>query len=277
MHGVAARALADLGAAAVAVGDHGSVLVGAQRRVEHPLGAGLGHLVVALLHPRWPSRLAARERFTWYLVGALGFLLALADATPLGRLFNDLPLYGHQRLQSRNMIDVSVVVSVLFAGWIDRRSEASDKWVTVDRWTALVPLGLVLSLLGLAITDPNWMITKWTGTTPSGATVHTVREAAIIAAGVCALAGAIVWLRSILPPKRWVPVMSLFVVLDLGFVVGTSQLLTTPPNDLVAGTTAAEKYVGANLAPGGRFVVCAPEYFSAVPLGARGLPPLPPR
>ena len=86
------------------------------------------------------------------------------------------------------------------------------------------------------------------------------------------LAGAIVWLRSILPPKRWIPVMSLFVVLDLGFVVGTSQLLTTPPNDLVAGTTAAENYVGANLAPGGRFVVYDPEYFSEVPLGATGLP-----
>jgi hypothetical protein len=170
------------------------------------------------------------------------------------------------------MIDVSVVLSVLFAGWIDRRREAPDKWVTVDRWTALVPLALVLALLGLAITDPNWIITTWAGTTPSEATVHTVREAAIVAAGVCALAGAIVWLRSILPPKRWIPVMSLFVLLDLGFVAGTSQLLTYPPNDLVAGTTPAENYVGANLAPGGRFVVYDPQYFSEVPLGATGLP-----
>ena len=196
------------------------------------VGLYLGILpLVALLVmwiPSWPSRLPARDRLTWYMIGTLGVLLALGANTPLEHLFNSIPLYGHQRLQSRNMIDVSVVVSVLFAGWIDRRSEASDKWVTVDRWTALVPLGLVLALLGLAITDPNWMITKWTGTTPSGATVHTVREAAIIAAGVCALAGAIVWLRSILPPKRWIPVMSLFVVLDLGFVVGTSQLLTIP-------------------------------------------------
>ena len=240
------------------------------------VGLYLGILpLVALLVmwiPSWPSRLPGRDRLTWYVIGTLGVLLALGANTPLEHLFNSIPLYGHQRLQSRNMIDVSVVVSVLFAGWIDRRSEASDKWVTVDRWTALVPLGLVLALLGLAITDPNWMITKWTGTTPSEATVHTVREAAIMAAGVCALAGAIVWLRSILPPKRWIPVMSLFVVLDLGFVVGTSQLLTTPPNDLVAGTTAAENYVGANLAPGGRFVVYDPEYFSEVPLGATGLP-----
>ncbi len=240
------------------------------------VGFYLGILpLVALLVmwiPSWPSRLPARDRLTWYVIGTLGVLLALGANTPLEHLFNSIPLYGHQRLQSRNMIDVSVVLSVLFAGWIDRRREASDKWVTIDRWTALVPLALVLALLGLAITDPNWIITTLASTTPSGATVHTVREAAIVAAGVCALAGAIVWLRSILPPKRWIPVMSLFVLLDLGFVAGTSQLITSPPNDLVAGKTPAENYVGANLAPGGRFVVYDPQYFSEVPLGATGLP-----
>ena len=76
--------------------------------------------LVALFHPRWPSRLPGRERLTWYLVGLLGLLLALGGSTPLEHLFNAVPLYGHQRLQSRNMITVCTAVCVLFAGWIDR-------------------------------------------------------------------------------------------------------------------------------------------------------------
>ena len=61
-----------------------------------------------------------RERLTWYVVGLFGLLLALGSNTPLEHLFNSLPLYGHQRLQSRNMITVATAVCVLFAGWIDR-------------------------------------------------------------------------------------------------------------------------------------------------------------
>ena len=59
---------------------------------------------ITLWHPRWPSRLAPRDRLTWYVVGLVGLLLALGSNTPLEHLFNCIPLYGHQRLQSRNMI-----------------------------------------------------------------------------------------------------------------------------------------------------------------------------
>ena len=44
--------------------------------------------LVTLLHPRWPSRIAARDRLTWYVVGVFGFLLALGSNTPLEHLFN---------------------------------------------------------------------------------------------------------------------------------------------------------------------------------------------
>ncbi len=76
--------------------------------------------LVTMLHPRWPSRIPPRDRLTWYAVGLFGYLLALGSNTPLEHLFNSLPLYGHQRLQSRNMITVATAVCVLFAGWLDR-------------------------------------------------------------------------------------------------------------------------------------------------------------
>ena len=88
------------------------------------IGIYLGILPViallTLLNPRWPSRIPPRDRLTWYAVGLFGLLLALGSNTPLEHLFNSLPLYGHQRLQSRNMITVATAVCVLFAGWIDR-------------------------------------------------------------------------------------------------------------------------------------------------------------
>jgi len=63
--------------------------------------------LITLLKPSWPSRLPSRDRLTWYVVGLFGLLLALGSNTPLEHLFNSVPLYGHQRLQSRNMITVA--------------------------------------------------------------------------------------------------------------------------------------------------------------------------
>ncbi|MGP0031774.1 MAG: hypothetical protein ACLPVF_14855 [Acidimicrobiales bacterium] len=240
------------------------------------VGIYLGILpIVALLVlwiPAWPSRLAPRERRTWYLVGLLGVLLALGGNTPLEHLFNEIPLYGHQRLQSRNMIDFSVVVCVLFAGWIDRGRESPDPYVRVDRWTAAVPAAIVVVLAGLALFDPNGLITSVAGASPSSATVHTVREATVIALGFCLVAWVIVWLRPVLADRRWVPLMSLFVLVDIGLMAATSQLVTPPPNDLVAGTTPIENYVAAHLAPGGRFVVYDPQQYGLGLLGSNGLP-----
>ena len=98
--------------------------------------------IITLLHPRWPSRIAPRDRLTWYAVGLFGYLLALGSNTPLEHLFNSLPLYGHQRLQSRNMITVATAACVLFAGWIDRseRPQTGDAMTRYERVMGLRPL-----------------------------------------------------------------------------------------------------------------------------------------
>jgi len=240
------------------------------------VGIYLGILpIVALLVmwiPKWPTQLIFRERMTWYAIGVIGVLLAFGSYTPLEHLFNLLPLYGHQRLQSRNMIDFSAVACVLFAGWVDRKKDGTKSWVAVDRLTSLVPLAIVLVLLGLVITEPKWFIIFFTGAGATYVEVHTVRVASMIAAGVCLLAAVVVWLRSLLPSRWWIPLMSLFVVLDVGFVGATGQLSVIPPNDLISGTTSVENYVAAHLAPGGRFVVYDPQNYSEAPSGTTGLP-----
>jgi hypothetical protein len=224
--------------------------------------------ILVMWIPSWPTRLPPRERLTWYVIGVIGVLLALGGNTPLEHVFNLVPLYGHQRLQSRNMIDFSAVGSVLLAGWVDRRGDAAKQWLGVDRLTALVPLAMVLTVLGLAIADPKLLITSLTTGDPSASAVHTVREATITAAGVCAVAACVVWLRAWLPAKSWVPIMSIFIVADIGFIAATSQLITPPDNQVLSGTTSVDRYIAANLAPGGRFVVYDPQNYSEAPRGA---------
>ncbi len=232
--------------------------------------------VIALLtlwRPRWPSRLAGRERITWYVVGLIGLLLAFGANTPLEHLFNAIPLYGRQRLQSRNMIDLAVATCVLFAGWIDRRRDAGDRSMAFDRRIALIPFSLVLALAGWALIDPASLVTTLSSGSGSSAEAHTVREATLIALGFCAAGAAIVWLRPVLPPRRWLLLVSAFTVLDLGLVAGTSGLVSVPSNAVVAGTTPIEDHVAADLTSGGRFDVYDPQGYADRPSGApAGLP-----
>ena len=125
--------------------------------------------LVTMLHPRWPSRIPPRDRLTWYVVGVFGYLLALGSNTPLEHLFNSLPLYGHQRLQSRNMITVATAVCVLFAGWIDRTEapRRRDPLLRYDRIMALVPFALVAALCIWALAAPGSLVHVFAGVTAS--------------------------------------------------------------------------------------------------------------
>jgi hypothetical protein len=232
--------------------------------------------VVALLslwRPRWPSRLAGRERLTWYVVGLIGLLLAFGANTPLEHLFNSIPLYGQQRLQSRNMIDVAVATCVLFAGWIDRRSDGGTEGVRFDRRVALVPLVAVLGLATWALAAPASLVTSLSSGSGSPAEVHTVREATLIALGFCVGAAAVVWLRPVLRHRPWILLMTAFMAVDLGLTVGTSQLVTLPSNAVLGGRTAMEVEVARHLAPGARFDVYNPQgYAPAAGAFVTGLP-----
>jgi hypothetical protein len=229
--------------------------------------------LLSLWHPQWPSRLAARERFTWYVVALIGILLAFGANTPLEHLFNAIPLYGRQRLQSRNMIDVAVATCVLFAGWIDRRNEAGERSVAFDRLIALVPFSLVLALATWALIAPASLVTTLSSGSGSPSEAHTVRQATLIALGFSLAAGIVVWLRPVLRLRHWLLLVSAFMVLDLGLVAGTSGLVTIPSNAVVAGTTPIEDQVAADLKSGGRFDLYDPLGYADAPHQvAAGLP-----
>ena len=84
----------------------------------------------------------------------------LGSNTPLEHLFNALPLYGNQRLQSRNMITVATAVCVLFAGWLDRTEEPRlrEPMTPYDRIMSLIPLGIVAALAVWALAAPGSLV-----------------------------------------------------------------------------------------------------------------------
>ena len=232
--------------------------------------------LLTLLHPRWPSRLAARDRLTWYVVGVFGFVLALGSNTPLERFFNAVPLYGHQRLQSRNMIIVATAVSVLFAGWIDRTDSprVGDRWSRYDRLVALVPGAIVLGLAIWAVTATGSLVHVFAGVSAGPIVTTTVRKATFWALALCAGAAVLVWLRPKLARVQWLSLAGIFVAVDLGLMGLTSQLTQVPPNDLVSGTTPVQQLMAEHLAPSGRFISYDPQTYNSYPESPQGIPDL---
>ena len=232
--------------------------------------------LVTMLHPRWPSRIPPRDRLTWYVVGVFGYLLALGSNTPLEHLFNSLPIYGHQRLQSRNMITVATAVCVLFAGWIDRTEapRRRDPLVRYDRTLALVPFALVAALCLWALAAPGSLVHVFAGVTARPGITHTVRQVTVIAVALCAGAAAVVWVRPLIGTVSWARLAAAFVAIDLGLMAVTSQLTVVPPSELVSGTTPVEQLTAAHLVPGGRMVNYDPQAYASYPWSPQGVPDL---
>jgi hypothetical protein len=232
--------------------------------------------LITLLRPSWPSRLVPRDRLTWYVVGLFGLLLALGANTPLEHLFNSIPLYGHQRLQSRNMITVATAVCVLFAGWIDRTesSRGREPMTRYDRIVGFVPAVVVAGLALWALISPRTLVWRLAAVSLRPREVVTVREATLTALAFCLGAAALVWIRPRLGRISWLSLAAVFVAVDIGLLALTSQLVSIPPNDLVAGTTPIQKLMVAKLPPGGRMVNYDPQTYASYPGSPQGVPDL---
>ena len=78
---------------------------------------------------RWRPRLP--EWLVWHVMALAGVVLALGGNTPLGNVLYHLPLFGDQRLQSRNILVLDLALAVLLAYWADQPFAGSrDRRVT---------------------------------------------------------------------------------------------------------------------------------------------------
>ncbi len=103
---------------------------------------------------RWGSGGQVRPAGVWLAIAAVGIVLSLGTSTPLGHLLVHVPLYGGERLQSRNMGIVDLALSVLVALFLDMlgapgsaTEEGSRRLTVGERIAGAIPPMLVLSLL----------------------------------------------------------------------------------------------------------------------------------
>ncbi len=120
----------------------------------------LGRLRPGRLRPGRPRNGPWPEWIVWHVIALAGVLLALGGNTPLGGLLYRLPLFGDQRLHSRNVLVLDLALAVLLGYWISQpgpvrwprrgRPRAHRAAVRIRRETVL---GLIpaLAVVGVAI------------------------------------------------------------------------------------------------------------------------------
>ena len=92
-----------------------------------------------------------------------GVVLALGGNTPLGNVLYHLPLFGDQRLQSRNILVLDLALAVLLAYWADQPFDGSrTRRVTRETILGVIP---PLAVVGTAVLGVVWGMSwiRWVG------------------------------------------------------------------------------------------------------------------
>jgi hypothetical protein len=90
-------------------------------RIRRDGGSGPG------VHGAAGRRWRPPEWLIWHVLSATGIVLALGGNSPLAAVLYRLPLFGSQRLQSRNIIVLDLALAVLLAYWADQPFPATAR------------------------------------------------------------------------------------------------------------------------------------------------------
>ncbi len=251
---------------------------------------------VGLLPMAAAFALAARLRWrrplpewtVWLVVAAAGVVLALGGNTPAWHLLIHLPLYGGQRLQSRNILVADFALAVLLAYWLDEWLVAEARPAERVRAALRRAAPAVLPLVGAAVTvvlglawGPGFL--RWLGV--AGGPAGSARRLApvIVPFLVVAVAAAgLVVLGRRLGPRRRAALTVLLVVVDLVALAATSVvevaggLGAAPASQAPAALPTAPgptKSIASLHLPG-RFAVFDPDLHHGTALNELGVPDL---
>ncbi len=186
---------------------------------------GILPLVAALvLLSRLRLRSRAPEWLIWHVVAIVGAVFALGGQTPLGRLLVHVPLFGDQRLQSRNIMVLDLALAVLLAYWADRpfgtgsRSLSWGRRLRIDLETVLgaLPPTAVIVVAVFAVMQSTRML-GWLGVSArvAGVAGQHLRPWLVPYAVIGAGALALVIFGQRLRPDRRRRLLAAFVVTDL--------------------------------------------------------------
>ncbi len=241
-----------------------------------PLAAAfalLGRLRLGRPLPDW---------LVWHIVAVVGIVLALGSNTPAGNLLVHLPLFGSQRLQSRNILIADTALAVLLAYWVDnpvgaasraaRASQRRRRWRT-DPATVLglLPPAAVLAVVALGIWRAGRLLGWLTVSSGEIRTVGSLAPSLAPFAILAAVAIGLVVLAQHMPRQRRFRLVVAFVVTDvISFTLLAVVAILPRSGSAVAAaasatqeslkeraTTAPVKPVG-QLAYPGRFAIYDP-------------------
>lgn len=244
-----------------------------------------------LMGRRWWRRPSSRGWWVWYLLIAIGLLLAFGSYTPLGPVLHDVPLYGQQRTQSRNLVDVDVALAVLFACWLDqlrsapgvasidapvgparsgggpvrgrhrrrRHREGIGGWASGGALVlALVPVGVVVAVWVALRGGHGKVLSTLTGVSvPAG--LEAPLHGYVTQAGALAVVAAAVVLAVRRWPRPWrLPALGAVVVADLLLFGAAQYTFATIPASATNATSPLAAKVAVATGPHGRFGVYDP-------------------
>ncbi len=188
--------------------------------------AGILPLVAAFaLLARLPLRGLRRPRprapewLAWHVMAVVGVALALGGNTPLGAVLAQLPFYGTQRLQSRNILVLDVALAVLLAYWADdpfpERVRRLAGRVPLDAVMGALPaVAIVVIVAGSAWTTGG---VRWVAGNAglSAQVIGALRPWLVPFAVLGALALALLWTGRRLPGRVWSRLIAGFVTADV--------------------------------------------------------------
>jgi len=217
-----------------------------------PLVAAAAMLARVRLRPRLP------EWVVWHFMALTGVVLALGGNTPAGRLLVHLPLFGGQRLQSRNILVADLALAVLLAYWADdpaggrsRRPRPASGRRRLDLETVLaaVPPLAVIAVVAAGLAWGTGLL-HWLRAGPAAASADGRLQPwlvpyALIGAGAIAF---VIFGRHLdpRPRSRW---LGCLVAADL--VVFTLLAVVAVLPGLGAGTAAGHGAAAAAAGPAG--------------------------
>ncbi len=234
----------------------------------------------------------------WHLIAVAGIILALGGNTPAGHLLAHLPLFGMQRLQSRNIMITDTALAVLLAHWVDDPPGAVSRTAVTSagryRWRAdaATVLGLlapaaVLVVVALAVWRPGSLL-GWLAVSPAairtaGSLAPSVAPFAILAVGALVLVG----LGARMPARRRTRLVASFMVADVVVFTLLAVVAVLPASDhhTASAARAAQQSLRERTIPSpvrpagllahpGRFAIYDPGLIDASLLPVLGSPDL---
>ncbi|MGC1419551.1 MAG: hypothetical protein WA786_05455 [Acidimicrobiales bacterium] len=179
-----------------------------------------------------------RDFVLYVVLGVVGLFATWGSFTPLGHLFHAIPLFGHTRLQSRNIIVVDFAAAMLLGWWLDRLQARDPKGAGLEgarRWFTLAPpVAVVVLCLSMLMWGPS-LVHRLGASTKTAYLAKQETLTLLLHLGVAlSVIALLVWFSRSTKLVRWLlAVMSVDVALFLLFcstgIVGTSNATEPSP------------------------------------------------